>query len=270
MFVLSAPLALTSAACMVVAAPARDADVVFPTTRLTVDASAVAEGGDEDPKHWESIITSAISDEFRLYHIPVITLDEQATFDVNVSWAGESGSTDVAIEVVIQKHGSEAETRTFVCKDCEFAPGAAERIVQELPTLVPLLELPAQPNTDDGSGDPPAHDTTPRVFGPLGWVGLASAVVGAGLTGGGIYLGTRQDTTRSINDQGERLLEETYPQRTAGIAMAAVGGAALVGGVVMMVVDARRQKDKHRRESAALSTIAPTLQAPGFVLTGRF
>ena len=132
MIFLAAPLALASATFVAPAAPTADSDVVFPTTRLSVDASAVAEGGSEDPAVWESIITKALTEEFRVYHIPVITLDEQATCDVTVSWAGGSDSTDVDIEVVIQTQGAQAQTRSFVCEDCEFAPGAAERIVEEL------------------------------------------------------------------------------------------------------------------------------------------
>jgi len=164
MILLAATLALTPAALAVQAAPAQDSDVVFPATRLTVDASAVADGGSEDPAVWESIITKALTEEFRVYHIPVITLDEQATCEVTVSWAGGPESTDVDIHVMIQKAGGEEETRSFVCEDCEFANGAAERIVQELPTLVPLLELPASAEPAVAPDPPKTEETKPRVL----------------------------------------------------------------------------------------------------------
>ncbi len=253
-------------------APATDdPDVVFPTTRLSIDASAVADGGSEDPALWEGIITKIVTEEFRVYHIPVITLDEQATFEAKVSWASGPESTDVHIEVVIRKHGEDPQTRSFVCEDCEFASGTAQRIVEELPTLLPLLELPPPDPEPQGPPSPPDRPKPkPRKLAGLGWAGVATTALGAGLVGGGAFMLTREDTDEGTDSTGRFTLTETHPLRTPGIALAAVGGAAIAGGIAMIVLDVRRQKKKNAEQTKPTAALAPLLHTPGFVLTGRF
>ena len=83
-----------------------------------------------------------------------------------------------------------------------------------------------------------------------------------------MYLATREETTTSTDSAGMFTLIDTHPQKVPGIALAAVGGAALVGGVVMIVLDARRQKKRNASKASAM--LSPTLRVPGLVLTGRF
>lgn len=260
------------ATSIVAAAPAEDPEALFPNTRLEVDASAISEqSSTEDASLWEDIIATRLGEEFRAYHIPLITMGEAATFKATISWAGDDDSTDILIEVEISKSDTPAETRSFICKDCEFAPGAAERIIEEMPTLVPLLEQPAPKEEPP----PPPVDQTPttedqprqKALSAVGWSGVAIGVVGVGLIGGGAFLLTREETTVSPDMQGRRFGTDTYPMRTPGIALAAAGGAALAAGVTMIVIDARRQKKRNSKPSV---TLGPTFGTTGVVLTGTF
>lgn len=264
------------ASTILVSAPAEDPEALFPNTRLEVDASAIsAQSSTEDASLWEDIIETRLGEEFRAYHIPVITMGEAATFKAIISWAGDDDSTDIRIEIEIAKAGEPPETRTFVCKDCEFAPGAAERIIEEMPTLVPLLERAAPAETPAGTGDPPSTEEKPereRALAGLGWSGVAIGVVGAGLVGGGAFLLTREETTTALDAQGRLSSTDTHPKQTPGIALAAVGGVAIAAGVTMVLLDARRQKKKKKkkRNDKAHATLLPTFTTPGLVLSGRF
>ncbi|MGH1348988.1 MAG: hypothetical protein ACRBN8_46070 [Nannocystales bacterium] len=260
------------ATSIVAAAPAEDPEALFPNTRLEIDASAISEqSSTEDASLWEDIIATRLGEEFRAYHIPLITMGEAATFKATISWAGGDDSTDIRIEVEISKADAPAETRSFICKDCEFAPGAAERIIEEMPTLVPLLEQPAPKK----EAPPPPVDQTPttedqprkKALSAVGWSGVAIGVVGVGLVGGGAFFLTREETNAAPDTQGRRSGTDTHPMRTPGIVLTAAGGAALAAGLTMVIVDARRQK---KRDSKPSVTLGPTFGTTGIVLTGTF
>lgn len=252
------------------AAPAGEPDALFPNTRLEVDASAISEeSSTEDASLWEDIIATRLGEEFGAYHIPLITMGETATFRVAVSWAGDDDSTDVLIEVEVSTPDTPSETRSFVCKDCKFAPGAAERIIEEMPTLVPLLERPSPAESSSPEEKPPTEDDQPkkRPLSAVGWSGVAIGVAGLGLIGGGAFLLSRKETNITSDMQGRRFSTDTHPMRVPGIALAAVGGAAFVAGLTMVIVDAKRQKKRNNKASVA---VLPSLGTPGLVLTGSF
>lgn len=259
------------ATSIVAATPAEDPEALFPNTRLEIDASAIAEkSSTEDASLWEDIIATRLGEEFRAYHIPLITMGEAARFKATISWVDDD-STDIRIEVEISTTTAPPETRSFICKDCVFAPGTAERIIEEMPTLVPLLEQPAPSKEAQlpPSDRPPTDEDQPRkkTLSTVGWSGAAIGIVGAGLVGGGAFLLTREETNASPDMQGRRFGTDTHPLRTPGIALTAVGGAALVAGLTMVIVDARRQKE---RKNKANVTLRPTFGTPGIVLTGAF
>lgn len=259
------------ATCVVATTPAEDPEALFPNTRLKIDASAIAEQSKtEDALMWEDIIATRLGEEFQIYRIPLITMGEAATFKATLSWAGDDDTTDILIVVEVSRADSAPETRSFICKDCEFAPGAAERIIEEMPTLVPLLEQPA-PSEDPPPprNNPPPIEEPPRrrALTAVGWSGLAVSLAGAGLIGGGTFLLTRKETNVTLDVEGRRSSAETYPRRTPGIAVAAAGGAVLVTGVTMVVIDALRQK---KRNDKASVTLSPTFATPGIVFSGTF
>lgn len=259
------------ATSVVATAPAQDPEALFPNTRLEIDASAIAEESKtEDASLWEDIIATRLGEEFRIYRIPLITMGEAATFKATISWVGDDDTTDILIKVEVSRADTAPEIRSFICKDCEFAPGAAERIIEEMPTLVPLLEQPA-PSEDPPPrrNDPPPREEPPRrrTLSAVGWSGLAVSVAGAGLIGGGAFLLTRKETNVTLDMDSRRSANETYPRRTPGIAMAAAGGAVLIAGVTMIAIDARRQK---KRSDQASVTLRPIFTTPGVVFSGTF
>ena len=256
---------------IIAGAPTEDPESLFPNTRLEVDASAISEqSSTEDASLWEDIIATRLGEEFRAYHIPLITMGEAATFKATISWAGSDDSTDIRIVVEISKTGTPSETRSFVCKDCEFAPGTAERIIEEMPILVPLLEQAAPDKgplqADDQSPTGEDQPRRARTLTAVGWSGIAVGVVGLGLIGGGAFLLTREETSISPDTQGRRPITTSHPQRVPGIALSVSGGAAVVAGLTMTILDARRQKKRNK----ASATLLPNFATPGFTLSGRF
>lgn len=258
------------ATSIIAAAPTEDPEALFPNTRLEVDASAISEqSSTEDASLWEDIIATRLGEEFRAYHIPLITMGEAATFKATISWAGNDDSTDIRIKVEISKAGAPPETRTFVCEECEFAPGAAERIIEEMPTLVPLLEQAAPDEApQEPDGEAPAEEDRPpkRALTAVGWSGIAVGVVGLGLVGGGAFLLTREETSIAPDSLGRRPITTSYPQRVPGIALTAAGGVAIAAGLTMTILDARRKKKRNKTSAILL----PNLETPGFTLSGRF
>lgn len=102
-----------------------------------------------------------------------------------------------------------------------------------------------------------------RGLGRLGYAGLAIGLVGGGMIGGGVALIVTgpYDVDYREGEMKPYILEATMP----GVGLIAGGGAALVGGIVMLAVDARSRRGAHL-------ALAPEVDGRrvGVVLAGRF
>lgn len=125
--------------------------------------------------------------------------------------------------------------------------------------LTPVVE-PAEPL--------PEQDASPRRgLGPMGWAGVGALGVGvAGVATGGAFLGigeTRPDVDKS----------KLRDFRPSGYALIAVGGAMVITGVVLLVVDrSRARKEALLQGRNARVDVGPLAgrNEAGFVVSGRF
>ena len=106
-------------------------------------------------------------------------------------------------------------------------------------------------------------DDDPKKVGALGWAGIGVALAGAATGGAGIVLLLRDDRVRV--DPAAPLHVERTSTRRSGIALAVVGGALVISGIVMVAVDQVKRK---RRRVAWAPAMAPGFA--GFELAGRF
>jgi hypothetical protein len=82
--------------------------------------------------------------------------------------------------------------------------------------------------------------STPRALGPMGWAGVGTAIAGVCSLGVGVGLLTLEPT---VSPRDETKLRTWEP---GGIAFTAVGGAAIVTGVVLASLDGRRRAHARR------------------------
>src|SRR5690606_19837156 len=157
--------------------------------------------------------------------------------------------------------------------NCINDTALAEAVVAKLGGALAQLDEPKPEPAEDAPGKPDPGADVPAVatpetsedrprkpLGPLGRAGIGVAVVGVGtLVSGGILfaVGERVDppTGRAPDIRGRNFAPP-------GVALMVTGGAALVAGAVLLVVDRTRAK---KRTSALL------LPSPGGLsITGRF
>lgn len=191
---------------------------------------------------------------------------------VHLSWVRYADSVyGVKIETVQPgKPPRLVESFECECSDSELTaaviarlPAALERLEEREPAEADPVAKPD--GTDPGNGQTteptgPTDDPPRRSLGTLGKAGIAVGVVGAGtLIGGGILYsrGTRFDPpTGQLEERDGRNF------KPPGVALMVSGGAALVTGVVLLVVDQTRPRKK------ASALLLPS--SNGVVLTGRF
>ncbi len=218
---------------------------------LRVDTEALG-GGAGEPMRVK--IVEVATDEFRDQGFAEV-LDEM----------------DPRIVIVVERTGDE-ENPGFVIgysieKDDEIVPGSArqtdcslcsrtdviERIEKDLD---PLLELALEhqvvrevegPSGDgDGDGDVVVEPVDERKIGPLGFAGIGVAVVGVGGVGAGVGL-----VVKGFEPIAPTFVERKN-YRTPGTVILAIGGVALIAGVVMIAVDvSKRKKARRSAESRA-------------------
>lgn len=102
----------------------------------------------------------------------------------------------------------------------------------------------------------PANEEGRRRLGPRGYVGIGLGVLGAGALGAGVPLILWPDAVRGPSGHAERL--STQPP---GIAMAVGGGVALATGVVLLVVDLVRGRERSTSFVSGLESrrVSPSL-----------
>ncbi len=167
-----------------------------------------------------------------------------------------------------------ARFECFACSNTALSK-KAEELLDEALENASRPPKPAQTTHTPANPDRPATvtptttnpDTTPRhdgkhPLGPLGKAGIGIGVVGLAVLGTGIGLavhGSKLDA--AATDELEKGADTTIP----GIALAAVGGIAVVSGITMLVVDRVRA-----RKSRVSASIGGTPHSFGFQLQGRF
>lgn len=147
--------------------------------------------------------------------------------------------------------GSARQSDCSLCTRTELI----ERIESELPKLLDLageVQVDRSGGEDDG-GDEGGEDEGPedgggepvKAIGPLGFAGIGLGVVGLGGIGAGVALVVKG--VEPIPNEGGQF--KNY--RTPGNVILAVGGAALIAGVVMIALDVSKRKKQRRGQPGA-------------------
>lgn len=255
----------------------------LPPTRLVVDTTGLGDTADVA----RSLLVPWIETELRDRHAVPLTGGagpaSGATLTVTVSWARQMAS-DWKIELAVDDGSGPQKLDPFLCEGCGTEEEVADRIFEELPAAVALLRgepasgdpsmqppVPAAaedaPTAAPSASEPPPRDRRARrPLGPLGKAGIPLMIVGAGAAiGGGVMigLGERKDDSSTGVDRA------TTNLRPPGIALAAIGGAVLVGGTVMLVIDRVRAKRDRTAQTPAVVPVVSHREA-GVALTFRF
>jgi hypothetical protein len=120
------------------------------------------------------------------------------------------------------------------------------------PTVTPPTETETETDGSTTTTTTPTDDARRKGLGGLGKAGVALIAVGvAGAAAGAVMVALPPKV-----DPDDPLFETTY--RPPGIATLAAGGAALVTGVVLLVVDRRRARP---RTTALVPILTPTTAA---------
>jgi len=184
---------------------------------------------------------------------------------------GERGFTDAVdpqdpeLVIVVDQTGDD-ENPTFVVglsleRAGEIVPGSArqlecslctytdlvDKVSAELPAMVELARAeqvepgPVEPDPDTGPVD--VEPDNSRKIGPVGMAGIGVAVLGLAGVGTGAALVAK----------GVELLPPNFEQqkdfRTPGYIVLGIGGAALVGGIVMIALDVSKRKQARRGDA---------------------
>lgn len=170
-----------------------------------------------------------------------------------------------------------ARFECFACSNTALSKKAEDMLDEALaaasrpPKPAPSTHTPSNPDrpATTPTTTPPV-DTTPRddgkrPLGPLGKGGIGLGVVGIAVLGTGIGLavhGSKLDA--STSNEFEQGTDTTLP----GIALSAIGGVALLGGITMLVVD--RVRARKSRVQASLGRVGGDPHSFGLQLAGRF
>ena len=148
--------------------------------------------------------------------------------------------------------GSARQSDCSLCTRTELI----ERIEAELPKLIRLAtEHQVDRSSDDGGGEEAGEGDEGgdegggvepvKPIGPLGFAGIGVGVVGLGGIGAGVALAIK-GVVPVPNEAGQRT---NY--RTPGNVILAVGGAALMAGVVMIALDVSKRKKANKAAAQA-------------------
>lgn len=181
-----------------------------------------------------------------------VAADAPMTIRVTVSRYGEGDVNYKARIVLIPSDSATSDVERVItcdlCRDGDLVMKVSEEVARLSGRVLyaprePVARKPEPEQTSGQQGDPEATTARqkPRKLGPLGAIGIASAVVGLGATGAGIPLAIALDQTRPAASGVER-----RTTRPAGLALVGVGTALVVTGVVLVAVDVVRRKKARR------------------------
>ncbi len=236
--------------------PASEAEPAPLRAGLRVDASAL--GGEGGP------ISNKVEEQARAvfqdkgYQEPLDDADPRIV--IVVEKAPDKSNPGYVIGFSVERGedvlpGSARQSDCSLCTNTELI----ERIGQELPKLLEIAganQAVREVAVGDGDGEPgdgdgEATDPEPPVkpIGPLGFAGIGLSVVGLAGVGTGVALAVKGFEPLA-DDPGMR---RNY--RTPGNVILAVGGAALIAGVVMIAVDVSKRKKANRARQQQSSTV---------------
>jgi hypothetical protein len=172
---------------------------------------------------------------------------------------------DYRVSVVAMRDGMPVspvkEPETCECNSETLLVMIDDRIaaaVEELRAYPPKEDSASETTVPASNG--PRIDVHPPRLGALGSVGIGVAVLGAGLLGAGIPLALQPDEIRTRPDG----VIETRSTHDPGIGIAVAGGAVLLVGVSLHVVDLMRRR---QRAVAVVPSLRP--QHAGLVVAWR-
>ncbi|MEM9463300.1 MAG: hypothetical protein AAGF11_54665 [Myxococcota bacterium] len=261
------PCILAVALCLGTAAPAEaqpgptssaeaQGELFFPV-EIEVDVSALPEAGqppevsEETGKRLTEALTNSLSNEYRLRVV------EQAGSDVaqvvfRLSFVDYMESHYAITIDVKRPDGRRDPAIAYECQPC-FDEELIDGALAQVPEFISRLErsVPSSETGNDGDGTDGGKTDGGKIgVRPLMIAGYTTIGVGAGTLVGGIIALTRP--LEPIEETPWR--EVTY--RPLGIGLAVGGGAALVVGSVLVVVDAIQCK---RRGTCARKRGNPTM-----------
>jgi len=172
-----------------------------------------------------------------------------AKVHVDVAWRDPT-AVDYAVRIHLDAHGgARARDQPATTGPDASTNGLAEVVAAALERALDersreLVNAPTVITTPDRGvpdvGPPPTHAAprpVQRALGPKGWAGVGLAIAGAaGVAVGGGLVGLG---AIAVPGDAPRLRD----WRPAGWSLLAIGGASLVGGTVMAVVDARSRRN---------------------------
>ncbi len=129
----------------------------------------------------------------------------------------------------------------------ERLAGEAEPVLEKLLAEKPSPPPPVTPPPADAAAVAPADVQSPRRLTGLGWAGVGLAAGSAAILVAGGVVWSRGEQVRP--DPDDEAFLEVRDFRPTGIALVATGGSLLATGIVMLAVDAHRQR--RRRLTAA-------------------
>ena len=186
----------------------------------------------------------------------VVGSDSATEVDVTIGWHDES---EVVFSVVVtaEREGQRFFRDKVACNQCgtpelfEQVGLSLEAIAEELATKRRSDEQPPTPAGPPLENQTPSKEAgRPRGLDRLGWAGVGLGSAGLVVTGVGI--GLLSKGLQIEPDPGGDAYQLVTDFRPAGTVMTAAGGAALVGGLTLVVVDLVRKRRTRRRSSVAL------------------
>lgn len=215
-----------------------------PRVSVRVDAEALGNEGDAIVGKAEEIAAKLVTDAG--FSDPLDDRDPRVI--VVIERAGDPENPGYVIGFSVEQ-GDEVVPGSARQSDCSLCTRTelVERIEQELPALIELAgehqverasgEGGGDGGSEDGGGEDGGEDGGDEIkpIGPLGFAGIGVGVLGLGGVGAGVGLVVKgvepiPGTTDSRNFQ------------TPGYAVLALGGVALVAGVVMIALDVSKRK----------------------------
>jgi hypothetical protein len=204
--------------------------------------------------------------------VQVVDDASAASIVVRLAWKDYDDSV-YRIEIATRQPGRDEEILEVFEATCINSTALSRAVVERLPAAlgqlgeaepVAMVGEPAEAREPEGEVAEPQSDTIAenpvRPLKPLGRAGIGVAVVGAGaLVSGGVVYSLKQ---RFDEPSGGALDRDGQSFEPPGIALMVSGGAALVAGAVLLIVD----RTQARRAASARLLPSPR----GLVLTGRF
>lgn len=246
-----------------------------PGVELKIDVEPLVENsGADDPENERELAeetrdftTELLSKALEENGVAVADTDAEATVAVTLDWVNYLDSHyEVTIDLT---YGGKTQRIAdgLECELCDgpkvagLVAGQSAKIAQALKAGDDAADPPPDnPPPEDPPPEDPPSETTPKgkAMGPLGYTGIALTVAGIGTgIGGGVLLARGEQ--QSLDGERGQLKVENF--RPAGIGLAATGGALLVTGVALLIVDQTVGRKRRDREAVqkAHGSFAPTL-----------